>query len=138
MYYINSTPTENGNYGNPQSNAQEDAYALPDELLPEYIDSMGFVTLTVTDGGIVTSVERNEEAYAAYQAEHPAAAPTPAERREEAYNTLEVVAWDGETITVTAAAQLWQYYAAEGSDKADALTGLIAEAKEKIREIYPD
>ena len=63
---------------------------------------------------------------------------TPAQRRENAYNTEAVIEWDGDVITVTAAAQLWQYYAAEGSLKADALTALIAAAKEQIREKYPD
>lgn len=70
MYYINATPTENGNYGNPQSSPGEGRLALLDELLSDYIASMGFVELTVTDG-IVTAVARNEEAYAAYIDEHP-------------------------------------------------------------------
>lgn len=64
--------------------------------------------------------------------------PSPAEQREAAYNTEDIIEWDGEMITVTQAAQLWQYYAAEGSDKATALTVLIAEAKQIIREKYPD
>lgn len=64
--------------------------------------------------------------------------PTPAEQREEAYNTLEIVAWDGEQITVTHAAELWAYYAAEDNEKAGALTARIAAAKARIRELYPD
>ena len=44
---------------------------------------------------------------------------TPAQQREEAYNTEAIIEWDGELLTVTEAAQLWQYYAAEGSEKAD-------------------
>lgn len=78
MYYINSTPSENGNYGNPQSNRTEGAYELPDALLGDYIDTMGFAMLTVLDG-VVTAVERNTEAYDAYLAEHP---PQPAPERE--------------------------------------------------------
>lgn len=81
MYYINDTPTENGNYGNPQSSPGEGRLALPDELLSDYIDSMGFVELT-TEDGIVTAVSRNEEAYAAYIDEHPVTpepAPEPTE-----------------------------------------------------------
>lgn len=62
----------------------------------------------------------------------------PAERREEAYNTQPLIEWDGETLTVTQAAQKWQYYAAEGSPKADALQTLISEAKQTIRDQYPD
>ena len=66
------------------------------------------------------------------------AALTPTQQREEAYNTLAIVAWDGEMLTVTQAAQLWQYYAAEGSEKAAQLQVLIAQAKAAIREEFPD
>lgn len=63
---------------------------------------------------------------------------TPAQKRENAYNTDPIIEWDGQNITVTEAAQQWEYYAAEGSDKATTLTELIAAAKAKIREQYPD
>ena len=64
---------------------------------------------------------------------------TPAEQREQAYNTDPVIPWNGSMLTVTQAAQQWQYYAAEGrTDKTDALTALIAAAKAEIREKYPD
>ena len=62
----------------------------------------------------------------------------PAELREQAYNTERVIEWDGAMLTVTEAATLWQYYAAEGSEKAGELTALIASAKAKIRAEYPD
>lgn len=55
------------------------------------------------------------------------------ELREIAYNTEECIPWEDKLITVTAAAQLWQYYAAEGSEIATRLTALIAAAKEEIR-----
>ena len=59
--------------------------------------------------------------------------------REEAYNTQAIIEWHGEMLTVTKAAQLWQYYAAEGNTaKMDELTALIAAAKQAIREQYPD
>ena len=64
--------------------------------------------------------------------------PAPAKQREEAYNTQAIIEWDGTRLTVTQAAQLWQYYAAEGSTKADELQALIAAAKETIRKQYPD
>ena len=64
--------------------------------------------------------------------------PTPSEQREEAYNTQPIVTWEGEQLTVTQAAQKWQYYAAEGSARADELQVLIAAAKQTIREQYPD
>ena len=64
--------------------------------------------------------------------------PTPAKMREKAYNTQKLIEWDGGMLTVTDAATLWQYYAAEGSEKADMLSALIAEAKAKIRRQYAD
>lgn len=64
--------------------------------------------------------------------------PTPAEEREREYNTQAIIEWDGEVLTVTQAAQKWQYYAAEGSTRADELQALIATAKQTIREQYPD
>jgi hypothetical protein len=63
---------------------------------------------------------------------------TPAEQREAAYNTAKIIPWDGDNITVTEAAQLWQYYAAEGNMKAYDLQSLIAKAKSEIRTQYPD
>lgn len=68
----------------------------------------------------------------------PVVEPTQTEKREAAYNTEKVIEWDGEMLTVTEAAQLWQYYAAEGSEKAADLTVLIAEAKAKIRGDFPE
>ena len=66
--------------------------------------------------------------------------PPPASHlREEAYNTQTIISFGGEMLTVTQASQKWQYYAAEGNtDKTDALTAMIAEAKASIREQYPD
>lgn len=64
--------------------------------------------------------------------------PTPAEQREQAYNSDKMIEFNGSDITVTEAAILWQYYAAEGSEKATELTALIAKAKEEIRTKYPD
>lgn len=65
--------------------------------------------------------------------------PIPSKQREEAYNTQAVISFDGEMLTVTQASQKWQYYAAEGNTiKTNELTALIAEAKARIREQYPD
>ena len=65
--------------------------------------------------------------------------PTQAQLREEAYNTQTIISFDGELLTVTQASQKWQYYSAEGNTiKPYELTELIAEAKAKIREQYPD
>jgi hypothetical protein len=66
------------------------------------------------------------------------ATATPTEQRENAYNTDPVIEWGGDMLTVTQAATLWQYYAAEGSEKANELQTLIATAKQTIREQFPD
>ncbi len=68
-----------------------------------------------------------------------ASSPPPAKQREEAYNTQAVIPWEGEELTVTQAAQKWQYYAAAGDmEKATAITSLIAETKKEIRTQWPD
>ena len=63
---------------------------------------------------------------------------TPAQRREAAYETMAIVPWDGTRITVDAANAVWAQYAAEGSATAAEISALIADAKEQIREMYPD
>ena len=63
---------------------------------------------------------------------------TPAQKREDAYNGEAAVKWENKTLTVTEAAQLWQYYAAEGSGKAELLQSVISAAKQAVRERYPD
>ena len=80
--YINSTPTQNGNYGNPVNRAFENSVHLPDEMLESYLDAMGFVSITVTDGE-VTALQLNEAAYNAYIADHPITPPAPVEPTEE-------------------------------------------------------
>lgn len=67
MYYINATPRESGDYGNPMSNKFPNCIALPDDLLTHYIEAKAFVIPTI-ENGIVTSLEVNEEALAAYEA----------------------------------------------------------------------
>lgn len=70
MYYINSTPNETSNYGNPMGQPFSGCRNLPDELLSTYIEARGFVTLT-TDGDTVTAVETNQSALDAYLALNP-------------------------------------------------------------------
>ena len=82
-------------------------------------------------------VLRDDDEIAADRAERDA--KTPAEQREAAYNSDAVIEWGGDMLTVTQAAQQWEYYAAEGNaDKTAALSTLIAAAKAEIREKYPD
>ena len=63
---------------------------------------------------------------------------TPVKQREYLYNTEKSIEWEGEKLTVTAASNLWQYYAAEGSAKAYNIQSLIIDAKADIRKRYPD
>ena len=86
MYYINATPRESGDYGNPMGQPFHGCVALPDELLGAYIEAKGFVFLELEQAKevpiplllkgikefyVVTAVEVNQEALDAYHAEHP-------------------------------------------------------------------
>ena len=68
----------------------------------------------------------------------PPAVLTPAQQRKAAYEREALVEWEGQLLTVTEAAQVWQYYAAEGNIKSYDIQRLIAEAKAAIRKTYPD
>lgn len=70
MYYINATPRESGDYGNPMGQPFHGCVALPDELLGAYIEAKGFVYLEIEDAEVV-ALEVNQEALDAYLAEHP-------------------------------------------------------------------
>ena len=70
MYYINSTPNGSGYHGNPMGQPFPNCVTLPDDLLSPYLAAKGFVTLTV-ENGAVTSLETNQEALDAYEADHP-------------------------------------------------------------------
>ena len=105
--------------------------AVPEDLVEGINATRGYCDLDVRDGVLVGFTPREIPV--------PPDTRTPAEKREDAYNTLEIVVWSGKTITVTAAAQLWEYYSAEGDgDAAAALTEVIAPAKAEIRAMYPD
>lgn len=97
------------------------------------------INVIYADESFVTSYcEENGYTYQLRESTVPHV-PTPAQLREEAYNTQTTISFDGELLTVTQASQKWQYYAAEGNTiKPNELTELIAEAKAKIREQYPD
>lgn len=91
MYYINSTPTDNGNYGNPQSNQYADSIAIPEELLDDYIACRGFAVFTVEDD-TVTAVDVNQDALDAYLAEHPDVPDEPSDEPSAEDVTLELLA----------------------------------------------
>ena len=95
MYYINATPNESGDYGNPMGQVFPGCVALPDELLGPYIEAMGFVFLELEQAEevpiplllkgtrefwMVKKLSVNQEALDAYHAEHPdIPEPTPEE-----------------------------------------------------------
>lgn len=144
MKFIYKTPDENGHY-HPIQTISMGSVPINCSVIPESLDTQvfydynGFVNLT-TEGEVVTSMEPNIPAWELWKASIPTPKdPTQAQLREEAYNTQVIIKWHGEMLTVTQAAQQWQYYAAEGDTaKTDELTALIAAAKETIREQWPD
>lgn len=88
MYYINATPNETGDYGNPMGQPFPGCVALPDELLGAYIEAKGFVYPEIENGEVV-AVEVNQEALDAYLAEHPDQPETePEPTTEQILNTL--------------------------------------------------
>ena len=135
MRIIEINALSNGAHNNQIINgATPETFSVPEgwAVIPDTMEVPGtfpFVNITVNDG-MVTSMT-------AGIVPEPAPLP-PAQQREEIYNTGKIIEWAGDSLTVTEAGTLWQYYSAEGSPKADELQILIAAAKAKIREMYPD
>ena len=73
-FYINATPNESGNYGNPMGQPFAGCLEMDERFLPAYLAAMGFVHVTADpeDGVTVTAVETHEEALNAYLAANPA------------------------------------------------------------------
>ena len=136
----------------------EGEYTLPSDLTDWILieesppcDRLNLAQSHYFDGGLYTmdgipryrwdgkqAVERTEEEL---ESDRKGREPvlTPAQQREQAYNTQPIVEWDGQLLTVTEAAQQWAYYSAEGATgKTLELTSLISQAKRAIREQYPD
>ena len=91
------------------------------------LDTMDGIPRYRWDGS--TSVERTEEEL---EEDRKGREPvlTPAQQREQAYNTQPIVEWDGQLLTVTEAAQQWAYYSAEGATgKTPELTSLLSQPK---------
>lgn len=70
MYYINATPRESGDYGNPMGQPFAGSVVLPDGLLGDYINAKGFV-IPVIENGEVVGLEVNQTSLDAYNADHP-------------------------------------------------------------------
>lgn len=62
----------------------------------------------------------------------------PSELRRQAYAEMQIIQWEGSSITVDQANKVWLDYSAEANEKAVLIQTLIKEAKEHIRELYPD
>ena len=139
MLYVDRVKNDSGAYHNPQCEPFNSCIELDDAQSKVFLDYNGFVIITEENGKAV-SVEPNIELWESWKASiQEPEQETSKELREKAYNTQAIISFDGEMLTVTQASQKWQYYAAEGNtEKTDELTALIAEAKAKIREQYPD
>ena len=88
MYYINATHNESGNYGNPMGQPFPGSVAMPDDLLSDYINAKGFVIPAIENGSVV-SLEVNQAALDAYNAEHPdVPEPEPQPTTEDILNAL--------------------------------------------------
>lgn len=70
MWYINKTPNDTGNYGNPKGQPFAESLVLPAYLLGDYVEAKGFI-LPVVENGEVVELSVNQEALDAYLAEHP-------------------------------------------------------------------
>lgn len=103
---------------------------------PDTLPNFPFGNFEVEDvGGVPHMVTESWEPLPLPEPE----ALSPVQQRKLAYTTRDIIPWGDEMFTVTQAAQEWQYYAAEGDvETADELQGLIAAAKQAIREQYPD
>lgn len=102
-----------------------------------YDDNIEYKTEIFWDKGLKSLFDEVSGNYNYYLEKAKANAYSDKVSRENAYNTEPIVEFDGDTLTVTRAATLWQYYASENNPKADELTAKISAAKEKIREKYP-
>ena len=141
MRIIEIQALENGAHSNQTLNGKTpESFPIPNgwAVIPDDMETSNFpfgeVTAEEIDG-VMTVTSWTPGTIPEPEPEHK----TPAQQREEAYNTQEIIEWDGKMLTVTQAAQQWSYYAAEGrTDKTDALTELIATAKQSLREQCPD
>lgn len=127
MRIIEIEPLANGAHRNQTSHVCPDGWAaIPDDM---ECANFPFGEIEVKDGVVTAwnpgTLPEEEQ-------------PTAEELREIAYNEEEIIEWEDKLITVTHAALLWQYYAAEGSERAAQLTALIAAAKAEIRERIHD
>lgn len=82
MYYLTNSPNNSGNYGNPMGQPFNNCIQLPEELLNTYLDSNGFVALTI-ENDIITNIEQNTEAYNVWKESLPPEADSLISAKEE-------------------------------------------------------
>lgn len=135
MIYIDNKPNPSGAYPNPTNEPFPGCIALTDEQAEIFFAYNGFVSVQIDGESVIVSPDVT--AWKAWKASTMQTL-SPSEQRKNAYETEKVVHWAGNILTVSEAGALWQYYAAEGSAKADQLQALISDAKAQIREEFPD
>lgn len=134
MKIIEIKALENGAHRNQTANLNtvpEGFARIPDDMtIP---DTFPFVDIETAEiDGVMTVTKMTAGTVPAPEQ------PTPSEQREQAYETMKIIEWQGEQITVDEANDLWMKYSAEGSEVANTLSELIVKAKAHIRELYPD
>ena len=87
MIYIDKQPNPSGAYPNPKNQPFPGCIALDDEQAAVFFAYNGFV---VVENGVVTP---NTAAWEAWKAAQTTAEPIPAEQREQAYNTEQIIPW---------------------------------------------
>ena len=119
----------------------------------DYVDLYADGIASLYDSSAITLYEDNDELIATYALSemrgmervgnrlrlYKPSELTSREKREQAYETRACVEYDGQTLTVDAANRLYLAYSAEGkTERAQALSTLIAVAKADIRAEWPD
>ena len=119
----------------------------------DYVDLYADGIASLYDSPAITLYEDNDELIATYALSemrgmervgnrlrlYKPSELTSREKREQAYEAQACVEYDGQTLTVDAANRLYLAYSAEGkTERAQALSTLIAVAKADIRAQWPD
>lgn len=98
MMYINTMPNASGAYSAPQSNPVPGLLVFPDDLMPEFLQYNGFVTLDIVNESVV-DITPNTEAWSAWIASRP-------ETAEEAPSEIEQLRADLEFIAIMTGVEL--------------------------------
>lgn len=133
MRIIEIAALENGAHRNQDGGLSvvPDGWAIiPDALVTENFP-FGDITTAEINGVMTVTSWIPRETPSAHS-------PAPAEQRQQSYSSEAIIEWNDSMMTVNEATTQWQYYAAEGSSKADELQAKIVSAKADIRARFPD